>query len=131
MTTADALKGMVEWAKQWPTPATILVIAALFWWLAWGTFTNEGFARAEDVNNLEREVSSEVEKLKEDVSDLQDQVKDGRVETLEGYLFEAKLEQCKATGGARQLYAARVARLQATYLDLIGKPFPLPTCDEL
>lgn len=111
-------KDLVEVAKTWPGPAAMVASMILGLWVAWGHFG--GYARADEVRDLRRDVES-----------IQQQVKDGRVETLEGQLFDARVAQCKADGELRKVYANRVSKLQARYIGLTGHSYTLPECNEL
>lgn len=114
-----ATKDLVQLAKQWPTPATIVAMLALFIFCGWAL--RGGFARGADLTALESTVSA-----------LSKDVKAGRLDNLEGQLFQARVDQCRADSDElKELYAKRVTSLLTDYQEAGGGRLSLPNCSDI
>ena len=114
-----ATKDLVQLAKQWPTPATIVVMLGLILFCGWAF--RGGFARGADLIALESTVSALIK-----------DVKAGRLDNLEGQLFQARVDQCRADSDElKELYAKRVTSLLTDYREAGGGDLNLPRCDDL
>lgn len=120
------VKDALQFATRMPSGFAILVGTAMVSWALWGHFS--GFARADEIDQINHAAGE----LKKEVAKVKDDVQDGRIEALEGQLFQAKVQQCEAPpGDVRKLYAARVAALLSKYRELTDKAIDLPRCQEL
>lgn len=112
------LSGLIALARQAPSLATLIVVGGLVAWAGW----------AHIVHAKETEVST----IRTEVTELKREVAQGRLESFEDQLFNSKVALCRSDNPElRQVYARRVASLQAKYRALARQEFALPDCGDL
>lgn len=76
------------------------------------TLGYSGFARAEDLTTLQRDLAKQ------------------RVRSLQQQMLDAKQKQCMASGEAKRLYLVSYNELRAEYFELTRREFPDPPCSD-
>jgi dihydroxyacetone kinase len=121
-----ATKEILNFARKMPAGATVLYMIAVTVFLAWAHFY--GHAKSDELAKVKKDIVS----LQDDVSTIKDDGQKARREQLEGQMFQARVDQCKALNDElKRLYASRVASLEVKYIEAGGKDYRLPTCADL
>ena len=122
----------------WRVCITVGLVLSVAWSLGFAG-DDSGFAREKDRARDKIELQAQIDGIKTDVADVKrelsakiDAAEKDRIEQL---IFEARIEQCMATGELRTLHANRVSALLAKWRTLVGDQSATPTtyvdCDDL